>query len=63
VWSQEGEHHVLTGHLQLDCETLEEADVLRQRVRDVLTEAGIVHTTLEVTRASGDLPQDAVSCA
>lgn len=49
VWSQEGEHHVLTGHLVVDGGTLEHAVRIRNQVREVLHEAGIDHTTLEVS--------------
>jgi len=48
VWSQEGEHHVLTGHLVVEASTLEEADLIRQQVRNVLQAANIGHSTLEV---------------
>jgi cobalt-zinc-cadmium efflux system protein len=54
VWSQEGEHHVLTGHLVVDRATLDEAAVIRAAVRSVLREAGIHHTTLEVVGSGGD---------
>ncbi len=52
VWSQEGEHHVLTGHLVVEDSTLEHAEVIRNQVRELLHEAGIEHTTLEVTSHS-----------
>lgn len=52
VWSQEGEHHVLTGHLVVDATTLEHAESLREQVREALHEHGIEHATLE-TVASG----------
>lgn len=52
VWSQEGEHHVLTGHLVVEDGTLEHAEVIRNQVRELLHEAGIEHTTLEVTSHS-----------
>ena len=52
VWSQEGEHHVLTGSLVLDCVTLEEAERLRDQVAHTLRDAGIEHATLEVVSFS-----------
>jgi len=52
VWSQEGEHHVLTGNLVLDCVTLEQAESIRDRVGHELEDAGIGHVTLEVVSAS-----------
>jgi len=62
VWSQEGEHHVLTGHLVVTGTTLAEAASIRDAVRAVLLEAGITHSTLEVVgRAQSDDP--ALSCA
>lgn len=48
VWSQEGEHHVLTGHLVVEASTLAQADLIRQEVRSVLQQTGIGHSTLEV---------------
>jgi len=47
VWSLEGEHHVLTGHLVVDCEDLDGASDIRERVRQCLEDAGIDHVTLE----------------
>jgi cobalt-zinc-cadmium efflux system protein len=62
VWSQEGEHHVLTGHLVVTGTTLAEAASIRDAVRAVLLEAGITHSTLEVVgRAPSDDPP--LSCA
>ena len=62
VWSQEGEHHVLTGHLVIDGSTLAEAAVIRDAVRSVLHDAGIEHSTLEVVGLEqSDDP--ALSCA
>jgi len=52
VWSQEGEHHVLTGSLVLDCVTLEDAERIREQVADDLQEAGIEHVTLEVVSST-----------
>lgn len=52
VWSQEGEHHVLTGSLVLDCASLEEAEHIRDRVAHTLQDAGIEHVTLEVVSST-----------
>lgn len=52
VWSQEGEHHVLTGSLVLDCVTLEEAERIRDQVAHVLRDADIEHVTLEVVSST-----------
>jgi len=62
VWSQEGEHHVLTGHLVVERSTLAEAAVIRSAVREVLRDVGIEHSTLEVVglEQSND---PALSCA
>ena len=48
VWSQEGENHVLTGHLVVEASTLEDAELIRQQARNVLQAANIGHSTLEV---------------
>ncbi|MCA9571006.1 MAG: cation transporter [Myxococcales bacterium] len=48
VWSQEGEHHVLTGQLLVEGEDLREALALRDRVRQALEQEGIDHVTLEL---------------
>ena len=62
VWSQEGEHHVLTGHLVVERSTLAEAAGIRSAVREVLQDAGIEHSTLEVVGLEqSDDP--ALSCA
>lgn len=51
VWSQEGEHHVLTGELVVRCEALDEAEAVRAAVKEKLQEAGIEHITLELIAA------------
>ncbi len=51
VWSQEGEHHVLTANLVVGCTSLREAEGLAEKVRKVLREEGIGHATLELTSA------------
>lgn len=49
VWSQEGQNHVLTGTLRVDCVTIGEGVALRDRVKARLREAGIGHATLELS--------------
>jgi cobalt-zinc-cadmium efflux system protein len=48
VWSQEGEHHVLTADLVVNCTSLDEALALLQRVRHRLRDVGIAHSTLQL---------------
>lgn len=48
VWSQDGEHHVLTGHVVVDEEpSIDDMAEIRGRVRDALRPFGIGHVTLE----------------
>jgi len=54
VWSQEGEHHVLTGDLEVTCADLEEALAVRARVRQLLRDAGVGHVTLQLVGARPD---------
>ncbi|MCB9746748.1 MAG: cation transporter [Alphaproteobacteria bacterium] len=54
VWSLEGEHHVLTGHLVVDCEDLDAASALREQVRRRLQDLGIDHVTLESVSTRAD---------
>jgi cobalt-zinc-cadmium efflux system protein len=52
VWSQDGEHHVLTTHVVPDdAKTIEEAAVLRERIRAALRALGIRHATIEIEAA------------
>lgn len=53
VWSQEGEHHVLTGDLVVECAALQKAEGLAEQVRSMLREAGVEHVTLQLTSADG----------
>jgi len=49
LWTQDGEHHVLTTHVVAERgTTLEETEALRRRIRDRLGPMGIVHATIEV---------------
>lgn len=54
VWSQEGEHHVLTADLVVGCEHLREAEVIADRVRATLRDAGVQHVTLELTSTAAE---------
>jgi len=54
VWSQDGEHHVLTGHVvAARAGALTEAAELRSRVKSALRELGIGHATLEIESREG----------
>lgn len=53
VWSQEGEHHVLTADLVVECAALQEAEGLAEQVRSLLHEAGVEHVTLQLASADG----------
>ncbi len=55
LWSQDGEHHVLTGRLQVGPGlSLDEATAIRERARHALEHAGVGHATLEVCTQGGD---------
>jgi cobalt-zinc-cadmium efflux system protein len=56
VWSQDAEHHVLTGSLLIDPMSLEAAIVARQRATAALHEAGVAHVTLELDTEPDDCP-------
>lgn len=59
VWSQDGEHHVLTGHVVAACaESFAEAAELRGRVKRALRELGIGHVTLEIETRGGPCCDD-----
>ncbi len=56
VWSQEGEHHVLTGTLVVACDSLDGALNAAARVRERMEKAGVEHVTMEITTPDrGDL--------
>jgi cobalt-zinc-cadmium efflux system protein len=61
VWSQDGEHHVLTGHVVVP-ETADPARVaeLRRRVKEDLKRFGISHATLEFEHQGGPCCDDEV---
>jgi cobalt-zinc-cadmium efflux system protein len=53
VWSQDGEHHVLTTHVvPAAAETIAEASALKEEIRAALRTLGIRHATIEI-EASG----------
>ena len=43
---------MLTGSLVLDCVTLEEAELIRDRVAHAIRDGGIDHVTLEVVSST-----------
>ena len=54
VWSQDGEHHVLTTHVViLRADSYDEVAELRQRIKRALTRLGIHHATIEVESQEG----------
>jgi cobalt-zinc-cadmium efflux system protein len=61
VWSQDGEHHVLTGHVVVpeNVEHMKLAE-LRRRVKEDLKRFGISHATLEFEHRGGPCCEDEV---
>ena len=48
LWSLDGEYHICTLHIKLNKEiTFAEQDALRKKIKDILMEDQIVHTTIE----------------
>jgi len=64
VWSQDGEHHVLTAHIVIDdADTYEDVAAVRQQVKELVRRYGIVHATIEVEDRNGpECADDADSC-
>lgn len=59
VWSQDGEHHVLTGHVvAANADSVEELAAVGRRVKAELTRFGIGHSTLELERQGGPCCDD-----
>ncbi len=59
VWSQDGEHHVLTGHVVVpDGEPLARVAEVRRHVKEALKAFGISHSTLEFEHRSGPCCDD-----
>jgi cobalt-zinc-cadmium efflux system protein len=55
VWSQEGQHHVLTADLVVGCRGLREAEDVAEEVRSALRDAGVHHVTLQLTSVGGEM--------
>jgi cobalt-zinc-cadmium efflux system protein len=54
IWSQDGEHHVLTAHVVAeDADSYEDVDALRRRIKEDLRGLGIGHATIEVEANDG----------
>lgn len=61
VWSQDGEHHVLTGHVVMaEMGDYTQVAGLRRRVKDELRQFGIGHSTLELESRDGPCCEDEV---
>lgn len=55
VWSQDGEHHVLTAHVVADQSvSLLESQTLRQNIQEAVRKFGIGHTTIEIEDPHGE---------
>jgi|GEM_PF-19501 len=61
VWSLEGEHHVLTGHLVVESEDFAQGAQVREQVREVLAGLDVKHSTLELATPD-NLPASAADC-
>ena len=54
VWSQDGEHHVLTTHVVIaGADSYDEVAALRRRIKEALTRLSIHHATIEVESQEG----------
>lgn len=54
VWSQDGEHHVLTTHVVIDrADTYDEVATLRRSIKQTLTRLSIHHATIEIESREG----------
>jgi cobalt-zinc-cadmium efflux system protein len=61
IWSQDGEHHVLTGHVVTpEVGSYERISELRRRVKEEVKQFGIGHTTLEFEGPDGPCCDDEV---
>lgn len=48
IWSLDGNHHVLTAHLELDCDiTIPQLRQIKQRAAELVHNLGFAHSTLE----------------
>jgi cobalt-zinc-cadmium efflux system protein len=54
IWSQDGEHHVLTAHVVVDdADSYEDVLAIRRRIKEKLRGLGIRHATIEVEASGG----------
>jgi len=64
VWTQDGEHHVLSTHILCDPDcSIRDCSALRTTVKERLSEMGIPHVTIEMEPAlGGDCPDACEEC-
>ncbi len=64
VWTQDGEHHVLSTHVLCDPDSsIRQCAELRMTVKSRLAELGILHATIEMEPAlGGDCPDSCKDC-
>jgi cobalt-zinc-cadmium efflux system protein len=54
IWSQDGEHHVLTGHVVIrNADSYEDVAAVRRRIKEHVKQFGIEHATIEVESQDG----------
>jgi cobalt-zinc-cadmium efflux system protein len=54
IWTQDGEHHVLTAHVVVDkADSYEDVAAIRRAIKDTLRGFGIRHATIEVEADDG----------
>jgi cobalt-zinc-cadmium efflux system protein len=57
LWSLDGESHVLTVHVVVGADTgLNEAMIIKSRIRDIMSAAGKIHVTIEIERQGEKCP-------
>jgi cobalt-zinc-cadmium efflux system protein len=57
LWSLDGESHVLTVHVVVVADTgLDEAMIIKSRIRDIMSAAGNIHVTIEIERQDEQCP-------
>jgi len=61
VWSLEGEHNVLTGHLVVDADEFSAGAEVREQVRAALSSLDVKHCTLELASVT-NVPPSAEDC-
>ena len=67
IWSQDGEHHVLTAHVVIEnADSFDEVAALRGQIKGGLLRLGIRHATIEIESREGtgcsDVNSDCFSC-